>query len=116
MTYDEKGNEVIATFSGDDYWEWRTTVEEMEHAKTKHDLMLMKLRLMEKDAKILTMEIAFFKQRIKETGENKEFINEQYDVYKERLENKYGISLSECLIKDTYEVVKAPQNEDQGGE
>lgn len=113
--YDEKGNEILAVLSPEDYWEWRTSVEEMEHAKTKYDLYLFKLRIMEKDIRLLQLETALFKSTIKQMADEKDLMKEEYNKFKTKLENKYGLSLSDCLIRDTLEIVKAPIKEDANG-
>ena len=105
---------TLCTLKAEDYWEWRTTMEEIEHAKTSHSLNQMKLKLMEAQGQILRMEMALFRQRLSESSQYLEKCKEDYLPFKSKLEDKYNISLKNASIRDDFRVVALPEN-NQGG-
>jgi len=111
----EEGEEVLAVLSPADYWEWRTTVEELDHSDTKLVNMNLKLKLMETQQRMLSMEMALFRNQVSDATETKELAMQEYKKFKEKLEEIYEISLSDCVIRDTFEVIKTPQGGAENG-
>ena len=101
---------TLCTLKPEDYWEWRATMEEIDHAKTSHNMNVMKMRLMELQVTNLKMEAAIFRGRLSESAAKVDKYKEDYVPYREKLENKYKISLKDATIRPDYRVVKIPYN------
>jgi len=106
--------DFLCTLKAEDYWEWRTTMEEMDHSKTSYSLTTMKMRLMESQAHILRMEIALFKSKLLESAAHVDKLKEDYKPFREKLEKKYNISFKDVTIREDWKVVKLP-SDNQGG-
>ena len=106
----DKNPDILATLNSADYWEWRTSISEMDHAKTKSDLMHMKLKLLESEHRVRTLEMALFKTQVRQAIAEKEKLKKEYEDHKKRLEEKYKVSFDDCIIGEyNYEVKKIPR-------
>jgi len=95
--------------TGSQYWEWRTTIEEMNHSETKYNLIHTKACLMEKEIEIQKLKLMLFKQSIKNASEAYQNSKKEYDRFKSSLEKELGISLNDKLIDEvTFEVKELP--------
>ena len=93
-----------------EYWEWRTTIAELDVAR--HNLMKAELefKLMQQEAEILNVRQQLFVRTRLQGAKDKyrEFQNE-YERYKLELEKTLGESLSGKVIDDvTFEVKPLP--------
>lgn len=100
-------DQVIGTLEPKDYWEWRTTVVEMQLEQSLHELQIHKLALMEKDLEIGRLRIGIYKQTLEVSKAKADSARKEYDRFKKLLEEKLGSSLNDCVIDDiSYEVKK----------
>ena len=90
-----------------DYWEWRCSIEELQHSKTKHLVKQAELQCFKNSERIASLEYEVFKYRYKLFEEQAECSQKEYNNFKARLEEKIGFSLNGCSISpDTFEVNK----------
>lgn len=91
------------------YWEWRTTIAELEAAKKSHEVMQLQLASAKKDIEILTLKSQVFSQTQLKNYENAvKDAEKEYDAMKYRLEALLSISLNDKLIDaHTFEVKDA---------
>lgn len=87
--------------SSTQYWEWREKIEEMQHAETKLKCNQLQQALMEKDAEILKLKTALFKQVVKQAQDVSNEKKDQYNKCKEEIEKSLGISLNGKSIDET---------------
>ena len=80
------------------YWEWRCSIEELQHAETKVSASKVKLKLMEAESKIKKLEITQFMSQVRALNAQYMKIKEDYFKYKEDLEKDLGFSLDGCAI------------------
>lgn len=87
------------------YWEWRCTIEEMQHAKTRLEQKRLMQALMEKELEVQKLKSMIFKEQIKLEEEKHKSSMAEYDRFKAKLEKDIGRSLSNTVIDDiTYEI------------
>lgn len=93
-----------------EYWEWRTTISDMEVAKQKLDKTELEYKLLQKDAELHAVRLQLFLKTRKDAARNdfKQAFSE-YDRLKKALEESLGQSLSGKVIDDiTFEVRRLP--------
>lgn len=101
----------MVKIKADQYWEWRTTVEEMDHSETKLKLIRMTHALMEKEIENQRLKSAMYKAQIKTQEEQHALAKKNYQELKLRIEKKIGQSLNNCVIDDvTFEVKSLDEN------
>jgi hypothetical protein len=99
--------EVIAMLTPADYWEWRTSIEEMKQQELKVELATLRQKYLETETKCLNLQAALFTQTLKQTTAQRDNYKKEYLAHIEKLENKYGVDLKDCIIGDiNYEVRK----------
>ena len=87
------------------YWEWRCTIEEMQHAKTRLEQKRMIQTLMEKEIEIQKLRSMVYKEQVKIEEDKHKTAVAEYDKFKAQLEQSLGRSLNNTAIDDiTYEV------------
>lgn len=95
----------------EEYWEWRTTIAEMDLAHEKlakaHDQVI----IAEKDLEIRQLKIKLYKlnelSNLKTSHEN---YKNEYELMKKKIEERIGISLNNKVISDeTFEVKELPE-------
>ena len=87
------------------YWEWRCTIEEMQHAKTRLEQKKMIQTLMEKEIEIQKLRSMVYKDQVKAEEEKHKSSVAEYEKFKAQLEKDLGRSLNNTSIDDiTYEV------------
>ena len=100
--------EVIAVLRPADYWEWRTTIEEMKQLELKVELTNIKQKLLDMELRCASLQTALFKHSINQVIIQRDKMKKDYDEHIKKLEEKYNISLRDCIIGDiNYEVRKA---------
>lgn len=85
------GLKVLGRLEPDEYWEWRTTIEEMMHAKTRVDLAASHVRIKE-------LETALLRREQSEKARQINVCKDEYDKLKRNLEKKHKLSLAETVI------------------
>jgi len=99
---------TLCTLKPEDYWEWRATMEEIDHAKTSHSLNTMKYKCMELQYRMLSMEMAMFRSKLSETAAFVDKCKKDYEPFKEKLEARYKVSLKDTTIREDFRVTKLP--------
>lgn len=103
----EKQDEVIAVLDGAEYWEWRTSIEEMEHAKTRVELAHARYKVLELSQQIGAIQLNQFKTTVSNSLSAQADSKTSYDAHVKKIEEKYGIELKGCIIGDIdYEVIR----------
>lgn len=98
---------ILGTLSPADYWEWRTSVTELEKADYELKYRQCLLAMMEKDVELSRLRMGIYKQEIESFKDKVSSIKKDYEVFKKKLEDKSGYSLNNCVIDDvTFEVKK----------
>lgn len=103
-------NDKLPRLTPAEYWEWRTTIAEMETAKANHRCVEMEVKLLSKEAEILAVRTQLHRSA-KLEGARKQSVDMQaeYARIKEALEGRLGVSLSGKVIDEiTYEVKELP--------
>lgn len=92
------------------YWEWRTTIAEMEIAKEKHKTAQAEFKLLQKEAENLSVRTQLFlRSRMEATKTEVQNASAEYVRFKEVLEKDLGQSLNKKLIDDvTFEIRELP--------
>ncbi len=80
------------------YWKWRLTIEEMNHAETKVALLKSKVD-------IKKLEGALSATYVKDAMVESDKIKNEYSIMKKELEQDIGVSMNDAIIDGhTYEV------------
>lgn len=95
------------------YWEWRTTIEEMNHAKTKYEKASVEYGSRQKDAEIVRLGCALFKPKVDFEKANFDAAKSEYDRFKKKLEETLGQSLDGCVIDEVTLEVKKLETENK---
>lgn len=99
------------TLKAEEYWEWRTTISEMNNCKEKFLRTQTELKVLHKEAEILAVRSQLF-QKSRLEGAKLEYENSQaeYERFKKVLEERLGTSLNNKVIDDvTFEVRDLPE-------
>lgn len=97
------------------YWEWRTTIAEMEIAKEKHKTAHAEFKLLQKEAENLSIRTQLFiRTRMEAAKAEVQTTSTEYARFKEVLEKDLGQSLNKKLIDDvTFEIRELPDETQQ---
>lgn len=102
----EKLPEVIK-LDPKDYWEWRTSIAEMQIAEKDLKASQLQHGLILKDIEITQLKSAIFRNSLSTFEDKKNLAKKEYEALKKSIEEKLKISLNGCVIDDvTYEVKK----------
>ena len=88
----------VAKMSPAQYWEWRTTVEEMNHAETKLKLKELEIKISDREAAIIDRERKIKSIQLQKLNENRDKIKSDYKVFQENLEKKLNVNLTDTVI------------------
>lgn len=104
--------ETKTSLTPEQYWEWRSTIAELEIAKKTHDIANLQVASAKKDNEILALKAQVFSLTSLKTAEKAvREAQEDYTHTKNRLEGLLGISLNGKIIDAlTLEVKDAPQD------
>lgn len=97
---------VIGRLKPEEYWEWRTTVEELMHAATKTVVS-------ERNIQIKSLELALVRRDCTEAKRQAELAKVEYGRLKLVLEKKHDLSLSETVISSENFEIRVLKNEDE---
>lgn len=108
-----KGEKVRNKLTAEEYWEWRTTIAELQLAEEKLKTATQEIKLVEKDignlqlsAKLL---IATNHRRAKD---NQNEAKDEYEKFKKLIEERTGTSLNNKIIDDVnFEIKDLPKQE-----
>ena len=106
-----KKDTSIKRLTAEQYWEWRTTIAEMNIKKSELKNSELELKNIQKDIELMTIKYQLFiKTRIESC--NKSLLEHiaEYDRFKLGLEKVLGISLNNKVINDlTFEISDLPE-------
>jgi hypothetical protein len=102
--------EVRNNLTAAEYWEWRTTIADLEIAKEKLLKTSLEYKLLQRDAEILHVRQQLFLSKNVETAKGvHKNAQTEYERFKAYLEKELGQTLSNKLIDEiTYEVRDLP--------
>lgn len=97
------------------YWEWRTTISELQCAEHRRSNSDLTLKVLTQNAEICALKVEVFKRTIyKSSHDAVDAAKKEYDETKKRLEEKLGTSLNSKMIDDvTFEVKDLPKSTTQ---
>jgi hypothetical protein len=92
--------------TGAQYWEWRTTISEMNEAQAKYEAARNQAQFLVASSEIATLKAAVFKlSNLRTSTDNAEAAKAEYSRFKSELEKKVKTSLSGKVIDDvTFEI------------
>jgi len=97
--------ETDVSLSGEQYWHWRFSVEDLNHAKTRLLLYQTQIKLKEALVQKNSVEVSLLREKTKDYIKTVDDTQEEYSTYLEKVENDLGVSLRECIIDPyTYQV------------
>jgi len=101
----------------EEYWEWRTTISEMDNAKQKYLYAQLEFKLMQKEMENMAIRLQLFQKiRLENSKNDWELAQKEYDRYKNILEERHKSSLSNKVIDDvTYEIRELPDQKNAHG-
>jgi len=103
---------ATAKMTGAQYWEWRTTVEEMLHAKSKANIAQLKKQVLDLQAIELNLKARLEAFVVKDATNHKEEVASDYQDFRKKLETQLGVSIENCSIDPiNFEVIPLKQEE-----
>jgi hypothetical protein len=111
-------NSSVAKLTPAEYWEWRTTISEMNEANLKAKISELEVKLSGKDTEIMALRTKLLHATAVHGVKNiVEKSKEEYSKMKGRIEDRLGFSLNSKMIDDiTLEVKDAPETKPNIGE
>ena len=101
----ESQEKQVPSLTPAQYWEWRTTIEEMNHLETKFKMSQLYATSLEKELEIQRLKANLYKEIVKQHQTNWESGKKEYERFKEVLEKEHNISLNNKIIDDvTFEI------------
>jgi hypothetical protein len=88
----------MSKMKAEQYWEWRTTIEEMEHSKTKLKNVRLEMALMERNVEILKLRNNMYKEVVRNQEFEHKRIVDEYGKFIEKLEKEIGCSIRDKII------------------
>lgn len=82
------------------YWEWRTTIEELKSAKLSDEVTKLKRDAMEREIENKKLRLALFKDVLRASAHQSKKAKDEYDRYKKVLEGELEMALDGCVISD----------------
>lgn len=94
------------------YWKWRLTIEEMQHASTTQSLRSLECKYQELQIQNDTLKLSALRSKLQEQVSAVSASKIEYDQVKKEIETDLGISLSNCLIDEhTWEIKRLPSQQ-----
>ena len=92
------------------YWKWRLTIEEMQHAATLRDLKQLECKYKELELERGKLELLALREKYQEQVSAVDLAKGEYNSVKSQIEQELGCSLNGCIIDDvTWEVKQIPK-------
>jgi predicted transcriptional regulator len=96
---------AIAKLTPAQYWEWRTSLEELSHEDTRVEVARLRQRIAELKVSEAQLEAKVADVGAREAQIHRSKLNADFHQFRERLEKELGISLRNCTIHPySYEV------------
>lgn len=110
MKHKNKAGEVRACLTPAEYWEWRTTIAELNCEKQNYYKTEMEFKLLQKDAEIHAVRMQLFQRtRMDAAKDALRNMQTEYERFTGVLEKSLGQSLKNKVIDDvTFEVKELP--------
>lgn len=88
------------------YWEWRTSIAEMQLAEKDYKANQLQYGCILKDIEIAQLKANIYKNTTLNGSETKKKqLKEEYEKFRAKLESEIGMSLKNCTIDDvTFEI------------
>lgn len=97
--------------SPEQYWEWRTTIAEMQTAEKELKLKGAQYEGQQKDLEIVRLKSALFRHTMMSADAAFKQHQEEYKRFKAELEDSLGVSLDNKVIDEvTFEIKELPDN------
>lgn len=95
-----------------EYWEWRTTISEMDEARERYLRIETELKVLQRDAEIVSLRAKLHQKTMVDSAKaGLQISKDEYERYKKALEERLGFSLNNKLIDDmTFEVKDLPED------
>jgi hypothetical protein len=105
-----KQSKIRTALSPAEYWEWRTTIQELETHKQKLLNTELQLKLLQKESEIHAVRQQLFQRTRMDAAKNAlQQAHSEYERFKGVLEKSLGQSLSNKVIDDiTFEIRNVP--------
>lgn len=105
-----ENKQIRSALSPVEYWEWRTTIAEMEVEKNKLLRTELEFKLLNKEAEILAVrQQLFLRTRMDAAKTTYSNFKQEYERFKGVLEEALGQSLNNKVIDDiTFEIKELP--------
>jgi hypothetical protein len=110
MELEENFGEKSPALTAAQYWEWRTTISEMNVAQEKFKTSQLEVKLLQKEAENLAVRTQLLiSSRVRDAKEAFEASRVEYERFKKFLEEATGTSLNNKVIDDiTFEIKDIP--------
>lgn len=110
MEVEKSEKEVRTHLSPAEYWEWRTTIMELQLARKDAEKTTLELKLLQKETEMLAVRQHLFQcTRMDAARKAVEAAQVEYERFKGVLEKSLGQSLNKKVIDDiTFEVRELP--------
>lgn len=95
------------------YWEWRTTCEELSHAKTKLELRKTLHVNLQQSVRLAEHAVKIDVARIKSAVNDLDACQSESDKMKLRIEKELGIDFSDCVVGEDLRITKLDQGENE---
>lgn len=106
-----KGLKVLARMSPEQYWEWRTTIEEMDNAKNKQMIAELLFTNKQLEIDVLQAGLQQFRRDIADKAGIVKQRESDYDKIKADLGKNLGIDMENTLVDPyTYDVKQLPDD------
>lgn len=100
--------------TNEEYWQWRSLIEELTHSKTKILLEQKRYEIMGLQLQVEKLKQEMFREKINLAKAAYARAERDYGNFKIELEKRIGRSLNNCAIDDiTYKISDLP-NEQKG--
>lgn len=105
--------QIRTALSPVEYWEWRTTIQELETEKQKLLNTELQYKLLQKEAELLTVRQQLFQRTRMDAAKSAvQAAYSEYERFKGVLEKSLGQSLSNKIIDDiTFEIREVPDEQ-----
>lgn len=89
------------------YWEWRTTMEEMQHAETKKCLAEQHLLVLQLNSEVAKNKAVLFQGEVHKAKDKAELLKKDYHSYVERIELDLGFSMKNVAVHPvSFEIIE----------
>lgn len=99
-------NGYIGTVPKDMYWEWRTSIAELQTEKEKLETKKCQHKIMLSDVEISKLRSDIFAFKVKEQFEAVQTFQAELDSVRKKIEDHINAPLKGCIINEVFQVIK----------